>query len=333
MTSRRQTWIGIGVSLLFLIAIFMIIDPAEIWQAMINADLRYLLMVGAAITLFLFLRAVRWRFMLGNAAPYSKVFHIQNIGYLFNFLLPARMGDITRALLIGSVPPIKLAQGLSTMVVERVLDLLFMATILPLTLSQVETLPENLRSTAQTAGIGGLLAIFVLVFAANQRPLARRLATRVLDRLPFLDTDTWALRLDELLLGLQSFTRLRDGVVLLLLSVLVWLPIAWAYYWTFFAVGIHNATLMMGAFVMCISAFSLALPSSPGGVGVYQGGVIFAIATVLGFPADQAAAFSFLHQGMNFLVSLSLGLIGLRVTQSTFSAILAAARQFARRRV
>ena len=96
-----------------------------------------------ALLAFMILRAVRWRFMLNSGreaagrTPYRQVFHVQNIGYMLNNLLPFRLGDVARAVLIGNVPPVTISQGLSTMVAERVLDLLFMVVLFPFTLAAV----------------------------------------------------------------------------------------------------------------------------------------------------------------------------------------------------
>jgi uncharacterized membrane protein YhaH (DUF805 family) len=115
------------------------------------------------------------------------------------------------AVLIGNVPPVTISRGISTMVVERVLDMLFIVVLLPLTLANVETLPDWMRLGARVSGIMAVTAIVILIVAANQRPLANRIGRFFLDRIPFMNTATWLARLDSLLAGLDSLTRLKDG--------------------------------------------------------------------------------------------------------------------------
>ncbi len=327
---RLQVWIGIAVSLLCLVAIFLVIEPAEILAALTAADYRYVALSFLGIVLFLVIRAVRWRFMLGNRVPYGQVFHIQNIGYLLTFILPLRLGDVGRAVLIGNVPPVTLPQGLSTMVVERVLDLLFIVTLLPLTIVAVPAVPENLQNAAQAAGLLGLLAMVVLVLAANQRALAGRIAIAILDRIPFLNTAAWVRRLDELLAGLSSLTTLRDALILVVLSIVVWLPILFAYYAGLRSVHLEP-TLAMAGFVVCAAAFSVAAPSSPGQVGVFHAGVIFALVEILRQPEGPAASFAFIYHALNFLASLSLGLIGVWRIGATLGNIIANTRNMMNR--
>lgn len=326
---RRQFWLGMIVSAACLAAIFFFIEPREIVTALQTARYGYLALSALGVVAFLLLRAVRWRFMLNNDAPWRDVFHIQNIGYFLTAILPLRLGDVARAVLIGNVPPITLPRGISTMVVERVLDMLFIVTLLPFTLAGVERLPDWMRNGARVSGIAALGAIVVLIVAANQRPFAQRIATAVLDRLPFLNTAVWVQRLDSLLIGLVSLTRLKDGLILTALSVIIWLPIIFAYYTSLLAVNLQP-TLLMAAFVVCAAAFSVALPSSPGQVGVFHAGVIAAL-QVLNQPQANAASFAFLYHALNIGVVALLGAVGIYSTGATFRNVVASTRAFMQR--
>jgi hypothetical protein len=93
---------------------------------------------------------------------------------------------------------VTVARGLSTVVMPRILDMLFIVAMLPLTLAAVPTLPANVQSAALATGAVTLLAIVILVVAANQRPLAARVATAVFQRLHF-NVETWVKRVDDLL--------------------------------------------------------------------------------------------------------------------------------------
>jgi uncharacterized protein (TIRG00374 family) len=255
---RTQLWVGVLISIVCLAAIFLLIDPGEILDALRTAHYGYLGLSALGVAAFLIIRAIRWRFILSNQIAWSQVFHIQNIGYLLTVILPFRLGDVIRAILIGNVPPVTVAQGISTMVVERVLDLLFVVALLPLTLTSLDTIPGVIRDAAYVFAVLAFVAILVLVLAANRRGLAHRLATWVLNRIPFLENEVWLRRFDELLAGLDSLTRLKDGVTLLVLSVLVWAPIVFAYYTGMVAVQLQP-TLAMAGFVVCAAALS-ALP-------------------------------------------------------------------------
>ncbi len=328
---RLQLWVGILISALCLVAIFLIIDPGEIWRALQSAQPAYLLLGVAGILGFMAVRAVRWRFMLGNAVPLGKVFHVQNIGYMLTFLLPFRLGDVARAVIIGNVPPVTLPQGISTMLVERLLDLLFVLMLLPFTLRAVPALPEQVSSAVFLLSAVGLTAMIMLVIAANQRERARVLTRAILNRLPMFNTENWVRRVDELLLGLGTLTSLRAGIWLVALSILVWLPILFAYYMTLRGVGIEPSWAMAG-FVVCVAALSVAAPSSPGQIGVFHASVIFGLVEILGQPAAESASFAFIYHALNFLTLIVLGIIGVWRTGDTFGDIISSTRDFMRRK-
>jgi uncharacterized protein (TIRG00374 family) len=326
---RLQFWLGIVVSLLCLAAIFIFISPAEILEALRTAQYDFLALSLLAFPAFMFLRAIRWRFMLNSGqeqgVPYGKVFHIQNIGYMLNNLLPFRLGDVGRAVLIGNTPPLSISQGISTMVVERVFDLLFMVILFPFTLAAVTDLPPEINTAVQITGVIAIAATIILIIAANQRPLAARIATFFLERIPFLDTAAWLKRLDDLLLGLKTLTRLKDGLILIFLSIIIWLPIIAGYYLAMRAANLEP-TLIQAIFTVCVAAFSITAPSSPGQVGVFEAGITLALVTILGFPEAESATFAFLYHASNYIVLGLLGVIGINRTSSTFSSVVASAR-------
>lgn len=342
-TTRKgqwQLWVGLAVGLACLAIVFIFFaKPGDIIANLRHVQPGYLLLGALGVVLFLVIRAVRWRFMLTGhsdetggevAPPYGQVFHIQNIGYMLTQLLPLRLGDVARAILIGNVPPVTIARGLSTMVVERLLDMLFIVVLLPFTLSGIPSLPGWMRSFALFSGFAALAGIVVLIVAANQRARAVRLADWVLGHLPFLDRAAWVRRTDELLLGLKSLTSLRDGAILIVLSVLVWLPVLAAYYFTMRAVGLVPTAVLTG-FVVCAAAFSVAVPSTPGQAGPYHVAVIAAL-QLAGQPAAASAGFAFLYHIMNIIVMVLMGLLGIARTGVTFRNVLDSARSFTIRR-
>ncbi len=332
MARSTRFWIGLVLSAVCLIGIFLFIDPAQIWAAFTSARYAYLLLSGLSFIVFMALRAVRWRFMLQGGVPYHRVFHIQNIGYMLTMILPLRLGDVARAVLIGNVPPITIPQGISTMVVERLLDLLFMVALLPLTLIGMSALPIGVRGAAGAAGAIALAGTVFLIVGANQRARVERLVAAILGRLRFLDAAAWQRRIGDMLEGLSTLTSLSGTATLIALSIVVWLPVIAAYYWALVAVHLQPTPLMAG-FVVVAAALSIAAPSSPGQVGVYHAGVIAALTQVLGQPEAESASFAFLYHGMTFFLNLILGLIGLRLVGTTLDRVVAQTRRSGQSRV
>lgn len=324
---RTQFWLGIIISALCVLIILWLIEPAEIATALRTANYAYLAACALGIILFLIFRAIRWRLMLDNDVSWAQTFHIQNIGYMLGMLMPFRLGDLARAILIGNVPKMSFSRGATTMVVERILDLLFFVVLLPFTLSSIERLPEPLQTGATISGLIGLFAIGLLIVAANQRPFVNRLATAVLDRIPFMQTEQWLKQVNYILDGLNKLTNWRDGLLLIFWSIMIWLPILAIYYLVMLSVGL-TVTPLAAALVTCIAAFSVAAPSSPGQIGVFHLAVIAALTELLNQPENPATAFAILYHTTQFLVFIIMGLLGLFGAGTTFRHVISVARSW-----
>ena len=215
------------------------------------------------------------------------------------------------------------------MVVERILDMMFIVALLPFTLTEVVSLPSWMQDGARASGIVALVAIGLLIVAANQRKLATQWGTAVLNRISFMNTEQWIGRMNELLDGLGSLTRLKDSLILILLSILVWLPIIFAYQIGIRAVG-GQVSLLAASFVVCAAALSIAIPSSPGQIGVFHLGVTAAM-LALGQSESVGAGFAVVYHALNLITMIILGLIGLTRVGTTFRNVIDTTQRFMRR--
>jgi glycosyltransferase 2 family protein len=321
-----QFWLGMLISALSIGILFIFVDLEEVGRELRNARYPYLGLSMVGVSLFLVIRAIRWRFLLRGTAPLRQIFHVQNIGYLITYILPFRLGDVARAILIASVPGVSLSAGLSTMVIERVMDLLFIVILLPFTLANIPRVPADYQLAARSMGVLAALAAVGLLVLANQRGRIYRLVILVTTPIRFVDTERWARRADNLLAGMSTLTRLRDIAILVVLSVLVWLPIIFAYYAAMEAVHL-NPSISMAGFTVGAAAIVVAAPSSPGQVGVFHLGVTAALEQVLGVPRDPAFSFAVLYHAANTLVVLIFGVIGVNRVKVNLASLISAARR------
>ncbi|MCO5185481.1 MAG: flippase-like domain-containing protein [Anaerolineae bacterium] len=307
-----QVVIGFAVSIVCIIALFTLVDVAAIGRILRSARPGFLLLGVVYIVMFLVLRAVRWRYLLTNSVPGKSVFHIQNVGYMLSQFLPLRLGDVARAVLIGNQPPVTVPQGVSTMAVERVLDMVIIVLLLPLTLTGVAALPGWLRQGALLSTVLAVVGLVGLTVLANFRP--KRL---FFGRLPRLE-----LMFSEGLHGLQTLTHWRSAITLLALSIAVWVPIIFAYHAVLQAVNL-SPTLALAGFAACAGALSMAAPASPGQVGVFHAGVAAAL-LLYGHAAGDAAAVAVIYHALNFGVMVLLGVVGMWMTDLSFGRLVAA---------
>lgn len=118
-------WFSISISFIFIDLIF---HNLENFSGLLKAfnNVRWDLFIGGVflwIILMIF-RAYRWKYVLSNLKKVSFIsrYSATSIGYLGNFILPFRMGELLRAYILKEREKIKFSSILTTIFVERVFD-------------------------------------------------------------------------------------------------------------------------------------------------------------------------------------------------------------------
>lgn len=319
--NSRSLWIGLLISGLSIVLLWQLIDVREAIHEISTADYGLVLLGGLAQVLFLILRTFRWRFILNNHVTWPKVFHVQNIGYMLTMLLPFRLGDLIRAILIGKEKPLNFMQGASSMVLERILDLLVIVIFFAFAINGLAELPNSVRIAGNVAGIAAVVGVIVLVLMANMPERIRSLATFILDNIQFMKTAIWLERLDGILAGLDSLKSIKSTAYLLLTSFAIWLPIIYSYWIIMRSVGIP-VTFNIALYTVCIAAFGVAIPSSPGQIGVFEAAVSLALVSIVGQSiSSTAASFGIIYHAVQFLILLIVGGIGLVAQGESFGSL------------
>ena len=162
--------IGFTISALFLFLAFRDVHFREVGAALRDAAYWWLIPAVALLIISLLLRAVRWRllFLPTTGLRFRNVFGALNAGYLVNTVLPARLGEVVRAVMIGQLEGVRTGHAISTVVVERVLDMLTTIAVLGLLIPFVP-LPDGSTLPLLVATALAVGALLVMIIAgANQ---------------------------------------------------------------------------------------------------------------------------------------------------------------------
>lgn len=302
-------WLGMFVTFVCLGSLFFFIDPAQIWIALTLSRPGYVVLTAVLIGIYMIFRAFRWQYLLEKRVNLITVFHVQNIGAMLTQLLPFRIGDVTKAVLIGQKPETTMAQALSTVVVERVLDMLVVVLLFPLVVVQLEAVPLWFEKGALLSAWLVGLAMIGMILAVRFKRQTLTLVGVLLSRASTKNRTFLVQRIEDLIDGLSVFSRVSSALKVLMLSFLTWTPVFMAYHTIMTAVHIENHTVSMAIFIACAGALSVAAPSSPGQIGVFHIGVTAAV-TVFGESGETAAALAFLYHATNFGVMVLLGVLG-----------------------
>ena len=121
---------GALISIILIIAaILYFVNLPKMFAAIRSADYRFIAVAAVLVFGWLYVRAIVWRTLLRERAPYWDVFHSLNIGYLLNAILPFRLGELGRAYSLSLKSNMSFVEILPTIVIERSMDLAITAAI------------------------------------------------------------------------------------------------------------------------------------------------------------------------------------------------------------
>jgi uncharacterized protein (TIRG00374 family) len=302
-------WIGLAISVAALVLALRGIDLGQVAETLAQAEYVYLVPATVGMLAYLFCRAVRWRLLLGPEVSLARCFWITNVGYLVSNVLPFRLGDPARAVVVGQGEEISIAAALSTVVVERVLDMLMVVALLagvtPFLSEGGGTVGAGL-----VAGGAALVALATLVFLAFRPDWGRRAARWALGWVPRLDSERWERALDELLKGLAPLRSKRRGLALLVWSVLTWGFVV-TFYWALMRAFMPRPPVLAAVFLVCVVGLGMAVPSSPSAVGVFHAVARYGLTVPFSVPTAQAVTVAFAIHTFQYVLACLLGLVGL----------------------
>jgi uncharacterized membrane protein YbhN (UPF0104 family) len=343
MWRERKFWIGLAASLLALAWATHGVDWGRLWQALVQGRWWWL---GLSLPLYLvgyWSRAARVSQLLApikKVSP-SKVLPPLVIGFLFNNVLPLRLGEFVFAYLLGTREKVPRTASFAVVVFSRILDgitivaffLVGLFAFLPAGGFDALGAPSapgsraDLLGKVYLAGIAGAV-IFGLVATACVLLIARKdLALRLVDVLlrVFPEHISAAGRgaVEKFIGGLGILRDPGKLFGVFLFNFIPWGLELFTYYFGARVFGLA-LTLRQSALVMGMTNLAMILPSGPGGIGLFEGGgmtvmALLGVEKVTGFayivmvhaiillPINVWGAWYLWREGISFVDALSGG--------------------------
>jgi hypothetical protein len=305
---RALRWLpGLLVSLLAVAVLLQLASWQEVGAALQAMDVRSLAAATGVFLASILARGMAWRTLLKGRASLLRTFVVLNEGYLLNNLFPFRLGELGRALLMGSSTGLGTFHILATILIERLYDLAITAMLLLATLPLVLGM-EWARPLAWSLLAAVLLGLAGLFLAARTRRRWKPRLAAWLQRSPGLAARLLP-RLDAILDGLGALTD-----PLQFLSGLAWMGLSWALVVTKYVILLRaaapQAPVLWAVFCLAVAAVGVAVPSAPAGLGVFEATVVGALALV-GVSSAAALAFAVIVHLIYFIFTCGIGLLGL----------------------
>jgi len=264
-------------------------------------------------------RAWRWHYLLLpiksiRLAPLTATTFM---GWAFTALLPGRLGEIARPVLIGQREDISKTAAFATIVLERLFDVMCVLLILvsyllffPLPAGLGEegaSIITGMRWSGFVA-LGGLVVAVVFLIGAQMMP---RRTDAVLVRI----TGWVPGKIGEHVLPmgrsfLTGFAGIKDPKLIATIavhSILLWLNILLTYYLLFFAFDIDLPFYATMPLVVAV-VIGIMVPT-PAAVGAFHAATLLALETLWGVSNQQAISYAIVCHAIVFVPITLIGII------------------------
>jgi glycosyltransferase 2 family protein len=318
--------LGVAITTVCLVLALRNVPVDELRGTLERVNYWWLLPAAAAQLASLGAKAGRWRVLLLERAGAAEVFWAQAIGLLGTNLFPLRAGEAARVLTISRRARIPLASVAASVLVEAVLDVVIVLALLA-SLLTFAPLPPAVTAAGLALGavLVPVLAVGVLLMARADRALA--ILSIVLSPLPRpLRASLYGIAQD----ASAALHGLRGGRAVG--RVLGWSALMWASAvagaWAVIEAVAPGASPLEPLFAVAAISLGIAVPSSPGGVGVFE--LVGQQALLLPFPErytpSSALVVALLAHSLYYALTSALGAVGLARLGLSLANVRAVAR-------
>ena len=258
-----------------------------------DADYRLLPVMMSLLIVFFALKAYRWKLLLTPIERLTtwQVTPAMMIGFAFNNLLPAHLGEFVRVFVLGKQFGLPKTPVLSTVVLERILDIIAILSLLGFSLLFIDNMPPEAKQGSLIFAAISICGVIMLGIYMAFTTQFVAFADAILSRLKFVPEKIRTGVLEMLSTGAVGLEAVKDPKLLIpiiLTSFGQWIANGLMIYFALRSFGVYVA-VPHGFLVMGITAIGVTIPGPPGYFGIIQGCFKISLGP-LGY--DQAKTFA-----------------------------------------
>lgn len=303
--AKIQRRIGLLISVVCFLLIVNQLNWSETFIAIYQANILPLILGSLLILSSYLIQTLRWRTLLTfpQTVSFNRTFRFFLIGLMGNAVLPFRAGDILRAYLIRRAFGYGGALAISTIVIERLFDVISMLSFGGL-IGLVFQLPANLTEIFFSIAVlcfSGISFIFLLAIFGDRALLYLK---KLLQSYKFRAIHYCFVIFEQIVFSVRSISSIKKFFELLLFSFLIWGIVVVAI-WLFIISFDPNLPFVAGALLMVTTHLGAIIPSAPASIGVYHAIAVLTLA-FWHISTETAMAIAIVSHG----IMVSLQIIG-----------------------
>jgi uncharacterized protein (TIRG00374 family) len=214
-----------------------------------------------------FLDAWRWMVILGpaGAPPFGSCLQAVFVGLFANDILPARAGEVIRCFLLSFKTKVPLSLALTSDLIERIMDGLWIVLIYLLVTRQIATHDEVNHAMWVFGGSVAVIALIILWVLFHKKHAHS-----------VFQGNRFAERFIHLLDEIHRLGRRRELVATMGISGLYWLAQIFVI-WAIARADAFDFGFGQIAFLLVVKTVGTLIPNAPANLGVFQATIIYAL--------------------------------------------------------
>lgn len=319
MKRRASIFLGFALSAGLLFLALRNVEFGKIASSYSSIKLWHLLVLLFSTCVDLMVRGLRWALLIRpcRKAGAWTVIKLETIGLALNNVLPLRLGEVARATIGSHIIGVPIMTLLATILVERILDVISLATMFALS-SKFGANMDWLATRTKMVWImlaGVICALAFLIFL--EELLIRSAAFRaVLNKFP-----RFGKLIRQIAMGADALRDYRLAAAIISLGFILWFVDAFGYYWVSYTFGfVPLLTFGQGMILLCAGALSVSLPAMPGYFGTFEL-AIQRVLTAWGYDPNLGMAYATYIHITVYLLMTTLGIIFLYRTGNSLGGI------------
>ncbi|WP_295161361.1 lysylphosphatidylglycerol synthase transmembrane domain-containing protein [uncultured Brachyspira sp.] len=304
-----QIAVGIIISIVSLYFAFSGINIKESAEIVKNINLLYFSISLILSVLIIALRGLRWECFIPLKKPIRKrtVVMAAYIGYMANNILPAKLGEVARAYILGVKENVSKSALIASVVTERLFDVIIGGVILCLSVIFIPNLPDTVTYAASALFVLSACGFLVLMFLVWQKDFAHKIFYKVFGILHKNIGDKLIEFSCNFIDGI-GFKNDPKHIFLIFLYTILYIIGQILTISLLLAAFDVKASPIKALFIFAVGGFGFAVPSAPSGIGPFEWAIIFGL-SLIGVERNVAAPYALVYHIMGIAPVVIIGFI------------------------
>ena len=322
--------LSVGLAILFLYLAFNDVNFSEVMSLVSQASVLWIIVFVISFMIGHYIRALRWKVIIYSVKPDARMINLFGalmIGYGVNGVTP-KLGEVTRAIMIGRYENLSRSSMFGTVIVERVIDIIALgfAVLISAFLwgaNLYDTFPW-LKSSLYISAILMLVIILIIVLSVKLKERFYGVLIKSIGKISQKIAERLAYIFEMLIQGFTSLKGARNYFLTLVATIILLLIYAFSAYLGFFMLDMQTGkevTYTMGWIIMSISAIGVVIPT-PGATGSYHALAMSTLVLLFDFDETISAAYAFLTHIISYFLFIASALLMFFVLNKQHTSIM-----------